>query len=186
MQSHTTRLDLFDNSWYHPGAGKLKRLLWFYCNALIFKTYLFPFSGLKRSLLQIFGAKVGKGVVIKPNVNIKYPWFLEIGDHAWIGEEVWIDNLAPVKIGSHACLSQGSLLLCGNHHYGLHTFDLMVSPIILEEGAWVGAKCLVCPGTVLQSHAVLAAGSVAKGVLEAWSIYGGNPAQKIKDRVFKR
>ena len=75
-----------------------------------------PFSGLKVFLLQLFGAKVGKGVVIKPNVNIKYPWLLEIGDYTWIGERAWIDNLAQVKIGKNCCISQGAMLLCGNNN----------------------------------------------------------------------
>ncbi|MDZ7624210.1 MAG: hypothetical protein U5J96_07185 [Ignavibacteriaceae bacterium] len=81
--------------------------------------------------LRFFGAKVGKGVIIKPCVNIKYPWFLEIGDNVWIGEEVWIDNLGKVKIGNNVCLSQGALLLCGNHNYKKETFDLIVGDITL-------------------------------------------------------
>ncbi len=60
-----------------------------------------PFSGLKCSILRLFGAKIGKKVVIKPGVNVKYPWFLEIGDFSWIGEDVWIDNLGKVKIGAN-------------------------------------------------------------------------------------
>ena len=35
---------------------------------------------IKVRLLRLFGAQVGVGVNIKPNVNIKYPWLLEIGD----------------------------------------------------------------------------------------------------------
>ena len=71
-----TRLDKYDNSWYNPGGGSVKRLFWFYCNVVFFKSYIFPFSGLKVGLLKLFGASVGKGVVIKPGVNIKYPWHL--------------------------------------------------------------------------------------------------------------
>ena len=127
----------------------------------------------------MFGAKIGQGVVIKPTVNIKYPWNLIIGNHVWIGEEVWIDNLGQVSIGDHACISQGALLLCGNHNYRKPTFDLMVGNITLEEGAWVGAKAIVGPGVTMKSHAVLSAGSVAGSDLESWSIYRGNPTQLI-------
>ncbi len=185
MASPATRLDQFNNSWYKPGAGPVKRTIWYFCNALIFKSYWFPVSVFKVFLLRLFGASIGKGVVIKPNVNIKYPWLLEVGDYTWIGEEVWIDNLAWVKIGAHCCISQGALLLCGNHNYSLPGFDLMTEKITLEDGVWIGAKCLVCPGTMAKSHAVLAAGSAAAGVMEAYSIYKGNPAVKIRERVFK-
>ena len=146
-------------------------------------TAFFPISYLKVLLLRLFGAKIGKGVVIKPSVNIKYPWNLEVGDYSWIGEHVWIDNLALVQIGNHCCLSQGALLLCGNHNFKVVEFDLMLGKIVLKDGVWVGAKSIVCPGTTMQSHSVLTSGSLAKGILAGYSIYQGNPAVKIKDRI---
>ena len=176
-----TKLNKFDNSWYKPGSF-LKRMCWFFINSIFFKSSFFSSNPLKKLLLKLFGAKVGEGVVIKPNVNIKYPWFLSIGDYSWIGEEVWIDNLASVEIGSHVCISQGAFLLCGNHDYTKSSFDLMVKPILIEDGVWVGAKSVVCPGVTCFSHAVLSVGSVATKNLEAYSIYQGNPAQKIKER----
>ncbi|HEX3010345.1 MAG TPA: putative colanic acid biosynthesis acetyltransferase [Bacteroidales bacterium] len=178
-----TDLSRFDNSWYKPGAAPVKRILWYYINTWIFNSYWLPLSGLKCRLLRLFGAKVGKGVNIKPKVNIKYPWKLTIGDNAWIGEEVWIDNLDNVVVGNNCCISQGALLLCGNHNYKLETFDLITGKIILEEGVWVGAKSVVCPGVTCKSHSVLAVGSVATSNLEAYAIYQGNPAVRKKDRM---
>ena len=99
----------------------------------------------------MFGAKIGEGVIIKPKVSVKYPWKLEIGANTWIGENVWIDNLDVVKIGSNCCLSQGALLLSGNHNYKKKSFDLLVRPITLEDGAWVGARAIVVQGVVMKS-----------------------------------
>lgn len=180
-----TRLDQYDNSWYNPGSNGFVRLLWYYTNVLIFNHGLFPFSGLKVAALRLFGAKIGKGVVIKPSVNIKYPWNLRVGDYSWIGEEVWIDNLGLIDIGSNCCISQGALLLCGNHNYKKETFDLIVKPIVLENGAWVGAKSVVSPNVTMGSNSVLTAGSVATGVLESKWIYQGNPAVKLRPRIFE-
>lgn len=177
-----TRLAGFDNAWYRPGRGPLVRLAWYFVNEVVFKPGLFPINGLKTWLLRLFGAKVGRGVVIKPCVNIKYPWRLTIGDDAWIGEQVWIDNLADVRIGADACLSQGAMLLCGSHNYKDPAFGLLVGEIVLEDGAWVGAKALVCPGVTLHSHAVLAAGSVATHDLPAYTVCQGNPAVPKRDR----
>ncbi|MFT3980961.1 MAG: WcaF family extracellular polysaccharide biosynthesis acetyltransferase [Ferruginibacter sp.] len=177
-------LNEYNNSWYKPGPA-LKRVCWYMVNGLFFKSGIFPFSGLKRGMLRLFGGKVGKGVVIKPYVSVKYPWLLTIGNYCWIGEHVWIDNLAEVNISDNVCISQGALILCGNHDYTKITFDLSVQPIHIHEGAWVGAKSIVGPGTVLESHAVLTAGSVGTGTLSAYSIYRGNPAVKIKDRIIQ-
>ena len=123
----------FENSWYKP-AGKLKIIVWYFVNMFVFKT-MFPFpSGLKAKILRAFGAKVGSGVVIKPNVSIKYPWFLSIGRNSWIGEDVWIDNLARVTIGSNVCLSQDCYLLTESHDYKKEAFDLILGEIVLEDG----------------------------------------------------
>jgi putative colanic acid biosynthesis acetyltransferase WcaF len=178
-----TDLSKFNNSWYKPGAGKIKQTLWYYCNSWFLNSYFLPLSRLKCSLLRLFGAKVGAGVNIKPKVNIKYPWNLTIGNNAWIGEEVWIDNLDKVSIGDNCCISQGAFLLCGNHNYKIETFDLITKPILLEEGVWIGAKCVVCPGVTSKSHSVLSVGSVATSDMEPYGIYQGNPAAFKKKRI---
>ncbi|HNQ12807.1 MAG TPA: WcaF family extracellular polysaccharide biosynthesis acetyltransferase [Bacteroidia bacterium] len=182
MGENKTNLSRYDNSWYHPGANALKRLIWYFVNACFFMFPLFPFQGFKIFLLRLFGAKIGKGLVIKPSVSIKYPWLLKVGDHCWIGENVWIDNLALVQIGNHVCLSQGAMLLTGNHNYKKSTFDLMVGAITLEDGVWIGAKSIVCPRVTCQSHSVLAVNSVAVETLEAYWVYKGNPAIKYRQR----
>jgi putative colanic acid biosynthesis acetyltransferase WcaF len=122
-------------------------------------------------------------VNIKPSVNIKYPWRLSIGDYSWIGENVWIDNLDNVTIGNHCCISQGVMLLCGNHNYKKTTFDLIIAPITLEDGVWIGAHSVVCPGVRCKSHTVLSINSVATSNLETDTIYQGNPAKAIRKRI---
>ena len=177
----TTRLDLFDNSAYQPGP-LVARITWTFVSAWFFQTWIPWPNGLKRSLLRAFGAKVGQGVVVKPRVTIKYPWKLSIGDHCWIGEKVWLDNLGQVTLGNHCCLSQGALLLCGNHNYKKPTFDLIVGDITLEDGVWIGARASVTSGLTCDSHSVLLMGSTASSNLEARAVYKGNPAVLIRPR----
>jgi putative colanic acid biosynthesis acetyltransferase WcaF len=177
-------LNNYNNSWYKPG-NKLKCICWYFLNILILKNTLFPFSKIKVIILKCFGANIGKGVIIKPGVNIKYPWLLQIGNHVWIGENVWIDNLAQVTIEDHVCISQGAMILCGNHNYKKTTFDLMVNEIILEEGVWIGAKSVVCSGVRCKTHAILCISSIANIDLEPYTVYQGNPAKKIRNRVIE-
>lgn len=180
-----TNLAKYDNSGFCPGAGFVKRAVWYFVNAWFLKSSWCLSVKLKVLLLRLFGAKVGRGVTIKPGVNIKYPWNLTVDENVWLGENVWIDNLVSVRIGSNAVVSQGAMLLCGNHNYRCSTFDLMTGEIVLEEGAWVGAQCTVCPGVTMRSHSVLAVGSVATRDCEAYGVYQGNPAVKVKERFIE-
>lgn len=179
-----TQLSSFNNSWYNPGRGFIVRMLWYIINACFIKSS-HPFSFLRFFLLRLFGAKMGKGVVIKPSVNIKYPWRLSIGNYVWIGEHVWIDNLDNITIGDNVCISQGAMLLSGNHNYKKQGFDLMIAPIIIEEGVWIGAKAVVTGGTTCKNHSILTVASVAPKFMEAYAIYRGNPAVKVRERIIE-
>jgi len=180
-----TKLATFSNNWYSPKASKLRQIFWYLVCVFFLQGAWNPFSSLKQWWLKLFGARLGKGLVLKPAINIKYPWLLSIGDHCWIGENVWIDNLVQVNIGNNVCISQGAMLLTGNHNYKKSTFDLMVGEITIEDGAWIGAQSIVCPGVTVGSHAVLSVGSVATSDLEPYTIYQGNPAQPIRKRVIE-
>jgi len=174
-------LSRYSNSWYKPG-NIFKRCAWFITGLIFFESRLPYPNNLKLILLKLFGAKIGRGIVIKPYVRIKYPWFLEIGDYSWIGQDVWIDNLAKVSIGDNVCISQGAGIFTGNHNYKKSAFDLMVQPVVIEEGVWVGAKAIVCPGVTLKSHSVLSAGSVVCDNTKEYGIYQGNPASFVRER----
>lgn len=178
-------LQRYDNSWYHPGGSFLKRTLWFFLGQPILRAAWIPSSTLRVALLRLFGATIGRGVVIKPSVDVKYPWHLVIHDHVWIGEHVWIDNLTTVRVESNVCISQGAYLCTGNHNWTDPHFGLIVAPILLREGSWAGAKSILTPGSVLGVHAIAAAGSVISGTIPDHEIHAGNPAKFVKIRVIQ-
>ena len=175
------RLDRFDNRKFCRGRPHWIEALWIVVSVLTVRSWL-PGSRMRVSLLRLFGAKIGSGVVIKPSVMVKFPWNLEIGDHVWIGERVWIDNLAEVRIGSHSCISQGAYLCTGSHDWTRQSFDLVTRAINVEDQCWVGAMARLAPGSCMGQGAVLSLGSVGTGALDAWSIHRGNPARKSSDR----
>lgn len=175
----------FNKNGYDSGASGFKLICWYFVSTVFFRSGLMPFSSILVLILKVFGCKVGHDVRVKPFVNIKYPWKLIIGDHTWIGEGCVIENLAQVTLGKNVCLSQGSTLITGNHNYKKITFDLFVRPIIIEDGAWIGAQAIVCPGVVVASHAVLTVGSVAVNNLKPYTIYQGNPAIEAGPRIIQ-
>ena len=175
-------LATFSAAGFDKGAGLLKQTAWYFVNALLVRASWNPFMGIKIILLKAFGAKIGRRLIIKNNVNIKFPWRLVVGDDCWIGEGVWIDNLDAVTIESDVCISQGAMLLTGNHDYTLPSMPYRNAPIRIDSGAWVGAKAIVCPGVTVGTHAVLTVGSVATKDVQPRTICQGNPAKEIRKR----
>lgn len=173
----------FSRGEFDRGAGFVKEGIWLAVSLVLFQLCPFSFSALKRSVLRMFGARIGKSVTIKPQVRVTFPWKLTIGDHVWLGEQCWLLNLERVVIGNNVCISQCAFLCTGSHNYKSLSFDLIVKPIILEDGCWIGAGAWVGPGVTVGTHAVLTAGSVASRDLEPFGIYRGNPAEFTKQRV---
>ena len=183
MPASSVDLSRFSNAGFDRGASRFKEALWVLVRCLFFAPALPLPNALRVFWLRLFGAKIGRGVVIRSRVNITFPWRLEIGDHVWLGEECWLLNLAPIVLESHGCISQRALLCTGNHDYKSPVFALVVKPIRVETGAWIGAGALVGPGVTVGSHAVLTAGSVATQDLPPFGIYRGNPAVAVKPRL---
>lgn len=175
------RLDLFSNDSFDRGASLLKELLWLVIGALLVGSWL-PGSGWRIKILRLFGAELGKGVVIKPGFLVKFPWRFIAGDYCWLGERVWIDNLMPVELGSHVCVSQGAYLCTGSHDWNKEAFDLIAESISVGSHAWLGARSIVGPGVSVGEGAVLALGSVATRNLSAWTIHMGVPAGSVTIR----
>jgi putative colanic acid biosynthesis acetyltransferase WcaF len=177
------RLDLFDSKLgLDRGRPLLVEAAWYAVKCLLFLPAWPVPSSVKRAILRRFGARVGRGVVIKPRVNIHFPWKLAVGDHSWIGEEVFILNFEPVTIGAQCCISQRAFLCAGNHDYRLPDFRFRNRPITVGDGAWVGAQTFVGPGVTIGAEAVVTAGSVVTKDLPNGMVCSGNPCVPAKKR----
>jgi putative colanic acid biosynthesis acetyltransferase WcaF len=168
---------------YRPGRPFLVRALWLVVEALVLLNPIVTSYRLKTALLRLFGATIGEGLVIKPGVHVKYPWRLTIGNHSWLGERAWIDNMEDVSLGSNVVVSQGAYLCTGNHDWSDPVMPLAPRPIVVEDGAWVGAFAKIAPGRTVHTGSILALGAVALTDIEPWGIYAGNPAERVGTRT---
>jgi putative colanic acid biosynthesis acetyltransferase WcaF len=185
MTVNTTivRLDLFDRArGLNRGRPIVVEVLWHLCKCFLFITPLPVPSGFKCFVLRLFGARVGRGVVIKPQVKILFPWKLTIGDFAWIGEEVFILNFEPVTIGAQCCVSQRVFLCGGNHDFRQVDMPYRNGPIVIADGAWVGAQSFVAPGVTIGTETVITASSVVTKDQPPKMVCGGNPCRPMKAR----
>lgn len=174
-------LSNYDNENSDKGRPLFIVVLWYLINSILFSSFI-PGTVWRVFLLKLFGAKVGKNILIKPFVRVKYPWKLSIGNNSWIGEKTWIDNIDTVVIGENCCISQGVYICSGNHNWSSESFEYLSSSIVIKDKVWVASMSQLSPGVILNEGVVLCIGSVAFNELDSWSIYKGNPAEKIKDR----
>jgi putative colanic acid biosynthesis acetyltransferase WcaF len=179
--SGRVRLDLYSASGFDRGRPAWVEAMWQLAQLLLVSSPL-SVTAVRVLVLRLFGARIGQGVTIKPGVRVKFPWRLQVGDHCWIGEDVWLDNLAEIRVGNHCCLSQGAYLCTGSHDWGRARFDLVVKPILLEDGVWIAARSVVGPGVTAGRGAILGLGSVATRDLLPWHVYQGLPAKSVKRR----
>lgn len=178
----TVDLKLTSNRGYQPGRSYLIQALWLVVEGLTLQNPLVTSYAFKRWLLRQFGATIGRDVIIKPNVHVKFPWELEIGDNCWIGERSWIDNFVPVRIADNVVISQGAYLCTGNHDWGDPGMGRVLAPITVEPGAWIGAFTRIAPGLTVGREAVVTLGSVLLSDAKPSGIYRGHPAVRVGER----
>ncbi|EKS70763.1 MULTISPECIES: DapH/DapD/GlmU-related protein [Caballeronia] len=166
---------------YEKARSTLIEALWFVVEACVINNKLNPFSNVRVALLRLFGAKIGVGCRFLQQLRVKAPWNLEVGDHSWFGADVWIYNQAPIRVGSHVCISQGTFLTAGSHAMST-TMNLSVAPIVIEDGVWITANCVVQMGVTIGRSAVVTPLSVVHRSLEPEGVYGGNPCRFIRKR----
>ncbi len=174
-------LSRYDNSDFSRGAPAWTEALWLLARGVFFQTFLPWPSAWRVALLRMFGARVGRGVVIRANVNVSFPWRLTVGDHVWIGEDVGILSLAEVVVESHVCISQRAYLCTGSHDYRREDFKLVVRPVTVRTGSWIAAAAFIAPGVEVGAGAVVAAGSVVTKNVPPHTLVRGNPAEVVKE-----
>ncbi len=175
-------LSRYTNPEFNRGRSKAIEALWLMVDALWVRSWI-PGRRHRIALLRAFGARIGQGVDIKPGVKVKFPWRLHIGDYSWVGEAVWIDNLAAVVIGSNCCISQGAYLCTGSHDWRSPTFQLKTASIRIEDQSWIAAFARIGPGVTVAQGSIIALGGVATQSTQPWMVYRGNPAEAFKSRT---
>lgn len=164
------------------GGGRFKVQLWGLVQYFLFNSspqFLYRY---RNFLLRLFGAKIGKNVLIRPSVKITYPWKLEIGNNTWIGEDCYIYNLAEVKIGSNVSIAHRNFFNTGGHDYKKTTFDIFAKRIIIEDEVWITSEVYISPGVTISRGAVIGVRSVVFSDVPEGMLCYGSPAKVVKKR----
>ncbi|MFA3791372.1 putative colanic acid biosynthesis acetyltransferase [Aliiglaciecola sp. SL4] len=164
------------------GKNAITVQLWWIIQSTLFACSPQFMYGWRNFLLRAFGAKIGKGVIIRPSVKITYPWKLTIGDYAWVGDEAELYTLGEITIGNNAVVSQKCYLCTGSHDFEVETFDIYAKPIVIEPEVWLATDVFVAPGITISEGALVGARSSVFEDMPRGMICLGYPAKPVKKR----
>jgi len=157
--------------------------LWWIVQSTLFRASPQVAYGWRRFLLRLFGCSVGKGVMIRPTVEITYPWKVTIGDYSWIGHDVTLYSLGELHIGANVVVSQSSYLCTATHDMQNPSFDIYDRPVFIEDEVWIAADVFVSPGVRIGRGAVVGARSTVFHDLPPMMLSIGNPAKPVRPRL---
>ncbi|EHK82629.1 MULTISPECIES: acetyltransferase [Rhodococcus] len=156
MSSNSWDLSKFSGVGYDKGRGAAWQILWMAISGAIFMRWWCP-AALRVRILRVFGAQVGRNVLIRHRVRIHWPWKLSIGDNSWVGEGAWLLNLEPVEIGSNVCISQNAILCSGSHDRRSPTFEFDNGPIRVGDNTWVAIGATILRGVNIGERVTIGA-----------------------------
>ena len=175
-------LSKYNQSGFDRGRPEWFIFLWWLIEGFIFPLTPHNCNKIRCNLLRLFGAKIGKGIIIRHSVRVLYPWKLEIGDFSWIGDRVFLYNLDNIKIGTHTIISQKSYLCTGSHDINDPQFSLITAPIQIGNGVWIATDCFISPGVKIGANTVIGARSSVFSNIQGEQVAWGTPCKTHRTR----
>jgi putative colanic acid biosynthesis acetyltransferase WcaF len=160
--------------------------LWWIFDALFVRPTPQALYFWRRFIWRLFGAKVGRRVLIRPGVRVTFPWKVVIGDCCWIGDNATLYSVAEIAIGEHSVVSQEAYLCTGTHDHSDMSFPLIASAITIESECWIAARAFVGPGVRIGYGAVVGACSAALSDVPPAMIVAGVPARTVGIRTVRK
>jgi putative colanic acid biosynthesis acetyltransferase WcaF len=164
-------------------SHRVRRAAWNLVAATLFGLSPRPFHTWRALLLRAFGAELGADCHVYPGAKIWAPWNLVLGHRVGVADGVVLYNMAPIRVGDYAVISQGAHLCCGSHDFNSPNFQLFAKAIEIGSRAWICTEAFIHPGVTVAEGVVVGARAVVHRDLdEPWAVYAGHPAAKVSVR----
>jgi putative colanic acid biosynthesis acetyltransferase WcaF len=157
--------------------------LWWIVQGTFFRMSPQFLYGFRNFLLRLFGAKIGKKVIIRPTARITYPWKVSIGDYSWIGDDVVLYSLGEIEIGKNVVISQKSYICTASHDYLQSDFPIFAKKSTIEDECWLATDVFVSPGITIGEGSVIGSRSSVYKDIPSNKVCIGSPAKIIRERI---
>ena len=157
-----------------------------------FNNLLFPLIpeskgwGVKRTLLRLAGAKIGRNVKLSSSLKVYGAGSLEIGDNTWVGYQTLIAASSSVVIGANCDIAPRVYIGTGTHMIDVNADHVAAKDMSMDvkigDGCWLCANSTILPGSTIGRKCVVAAGAVLTSPFsEDMILIAGVPAVKKKN-----
>lgn len=136
--------------------------------------------------------EIAEDVVIESFVKIKFAGGhgdVVIGPRSYINAGVVIYSGNGVRLGTGVLIAANTTVAATNHEIRDTTklirdqgFMSSKGGIVIEDDVWIGANCVILDGAHIGKGSVVGAGSCVRGVIEPYSLVGGNPLRVLGKR----
>jgi putative colanic acid biosynthesis acetyltransferase WcaF len=158
---------------------RIKFVLWNVVYAIFFRTTPKFLNPWRVGLLKLFGATIRGVPFVASSAIIKFPWNLTLEHRACLGPRCEVYNLDKVVVREGATIAQEAYLCGGTHDFTMAELPLVVGPIEIGAGAFVGARAFVLPGVIVGDRAIIGACALVNRDVQPEQIVAGNPSRVI-------
>jgi putative colanic acid biosynthesis acetyltransferase WcaF len=142
-----------------------------------------PANAWRLMWLRMFGAHITGRPFVHPRARIQIPWRVTLADGACVGDRANLYSLDHISLGRNCVIAQEAYLCTGSHDFSRDSLPLITAPIVVGEGAFVGARAFVLPGVSIGDGAVVGACSVVTRDVVKGGRVKGNPARMVAPAV---
>lgn len=143
---------------------------------------LVPSRTFRRWMYRLSGIKMGKGSVIHMWCNFYDPTNITVGHDTIIGDHAFLDGRDRLTIGNHVAFASSVMVYNSQHDIDDEHFSPISKPVTIEDYVFIGPRAIILPGVTIGKGAVVAAGAVVSRDVPPFTVVGGVPAVKIRDR----
>lgn len=133
--------------------------------------------------------EMGPRFLVRPNcvINAGPNATIKFGKRGGVTEFCYVNAVERIEVGDESGFAPGCHVTDANHNFGSLDENMIdqgrtASPIIIGEDVWVAAGCKILSGVRIGDHAIVAAGSVVRGVVPEGAVVAGVPARIVKWR----
>jgi acetyltransferase-like isoleucine patch superfamily enzyme len=144
-----------------------------------------PSHTFRKLFYTIAGIKMGKGSTIHMWANFFDPNGIIIGDDTIVGDHVFLDGRAALKIGDHVDIASSVMIYNSEHDLESADFSARTQNVEIGDYVFIGPRVIILPGVKIGKGAVVAAGAVVTKDVPDFAIVGGVPGKVIGERKNK-